>query len=185
MGTAHGGKGGAIVQISSGSAYIGSPLLYGASKGALNSITIGLVAPLAKQRIRINTVRRFRRPASVAWVTKPVGCEQGRAQFGHHWPGHFAGQTGDPNLYGAPLLSPCKKRRGLQSSSSPIAIEGCGTLRIKRARTSSVHHSPPTPYFPTQRLCGNSMPSRPYRRRFRSQASSGKTDTDTVADDLH
>lgn len=59
MSTAHGGKGGAIVQISSGSAYIGSPLLYGASKGALNSLTIGLVAPLAKQGIRINTVRRF------------------------------------------------------------------------------------------------------------------------------
>jgi NAD(P)-dependent dehydrogenase (short-subunit alcohol dehydrogenase family) len=63
MSTARGGAGGTIVQISSGSAYIGSPLLYGASKGALNSLTIGLVAPLAKQGIRINTVRRFSRPA--------------------------------------------------------------------------------------------------------------------------
>ncbi|KAL3918707.1 MAG: hypothetical protein SGPRY_005908 [Prymnesium sp.] len=48
--------GGAVVQISSGSAYLGTPLLYAASKGALNSMTIGLVAPLAKQGIRINTV---------------------------------------------------------------------------------------------------------------------------------
>jgi len=56
MSTVHGGIGGAIVQISSGSAYIGAPLLYAASKGALNSLTIGLVAPLARQNIRINTV---------------------------------------------------------------------------------------------------------------------------------
>lgn len=56
MSTANGGKGGAIVQISSGSAYIGSPLLYASSKGALNSLTIGLVKPLAQVGIRINTV---------------------------------------------------------------------------------------------------------------------------------
>ena len=43
MSTKHGGQGGSIVQVSSGSAYIGSPLLYAASKGALNSLTIGLV----------------------------------------------------------------------------------------------------------------------------------------------
>ena len=49
-------SGGAIVQISSGSAYIGSPLQYGCSKGALNSLTIGLVGSLAKQGIRINTI---------------------------------------------------------------------------------------------------------------------------------
>ena len=56
MSTARGGRGGAIVQVSSGSAYIGSPLLYGTSKGALNSLTIGLVKPLAQVGIRINTV---------------------------------------------------------------------------------------------------------------------------------
>lgn len=47
---------GSIVQISSGSAYIGSPLQYACSKGALNSLTIGLVSSLAEQGIRINTV---------------------------------------------------------------------------------------------------------------------------------
>lgn len=50
------GVGGAIVQISSGSAYIGNPLAYSASKGGLNSVTIGLVAQLARQQIRINTI---------------------------------------------------------------------------------------------------------------------------------
>lgn len=56
MSTKEGQAGGAIVQISSGSAYIGSPLAYGCSKGALNSLTIGLVSSLARQGIRINTV---------------------------------------------------------------------------------------------------------------------------------
>mmetsp|Transcript_4924 Transcript_4924/g.12978 ORF Transcript_4924/g.12978 Transcript_4924/m.12978 type:complete len:183 (-) Transcript_4924:225-773(-) len=56
MSTKRGGGGGSIVQVSSGSAYIGNPLLYSASKGALNSLTIGLVRPLAEAGIRINTV---------------------------------------------------------------------------------------------------------------------------------
>lgn len=56
MSTKLGHGGGAIVQISSGSAYIGSPLLYSASKGALNSLTIGLVRPFAEAGIRLNTV---------------------------------------------------------------------------------------------------------------------------------
>ena len=32
------------------------PLQYACSKGALNSLTVGLIAPLARQGIRINTV---------------------------------------------------------------------------------------------------------------------------------
>ena len=56
MSTSYGHSGGSIIQISSGSAYIGTPLCYAASKGALNSLTIGLVKPLAQNGIRINTV---------------------------------------------------------------------------------------------------------------------------------
>jgi NAD(P)-dependent dehydrogenase (short-subunit alcohol dehydrogenase family) len=41
MSTARGGAGGAIVQISSGSAYIGTPLLYSASKGESQAPTLG------------------------------------------------------------------------------------------------------------------------------------------------
>jgi len=51
-----GGKGGAIVNISSGSAFIGAPLVYAISKGALNSMQAGLVQTLAKQGIRVNAV---------------------------------------------------------------------------------------------------------------------------------
>lgn len=59
MSTKHGGKGGAIVNISSGSAHRGSPnnsVLYAMTKGAVNSMTIGLSQELAKEGIRVNTV---------------------------------------------------------------------------------------------------------------------------------
>ena len=44
------------VNLSSGSAYLGRPLLYSMSKGALNSMQHGLIEPLAAKGIRINTV---------------------------------------------------------------------------------------------------------------------------------
>lgn len=59
MSTRHGGRGGAIVNVSSGSANNGSPnegVLYAASKGAVNSLTIGLAQEVAKDGIRVNTV---------------------------------------------------------------------------------------------------------------------------------
>lgn len=51
-----GNAGGAIVNVSSGSAVIGRPLLYAASKGALNSFQAGAVEELAQHGIRINAV---------------------------------------------------------------------------------------------------------------------------------
>ena len=59
MSTEHGGSGGAIVNVSSGSAKLGAPndgILYAASKGALNSLTIGLSQEVAREGIRVNTV---------------------------------------------------------------------------------------------------------------------------------
>ena len=59
MSTKYGGKGGSIVNISSGSAHRGSPnnsVLYAMTKGAVNSMTIGLAQELAKEGIRVNTV---------------------------------------------------------------------------------------------------------------------------------
>jgi len=60
MSTKHGGKGGAIVNVSSGAARLGSPgeyVDYAASKGALDTMTIGLARELAGEGIRVNAVR--------------------------------------------------------------------------------------------------------------------------------
>ena len=50
------GAGGSVVNISSGSAVIGRPLLYAMSKGALNSFQAGAVDELASHGIRVNAV---------------------------------------------------------------------------------------------------------------------------------
>ncbi|RUU35704.1 SDR family oxidoreductase [Mesorhizobium sp. M6A.T.Ce.TU.002.03.1.1] len=59
MSTSHGGKGGAIVNISSIAARIGGPgeyVDYAASKGAIDSFTIGLAREVAGESIRVNAV---------------------------------------------------------------------------------------------------------------------------------
>lgn len=60
MSTARGGRGGAIVNVSSGASRLGSPgeyVDYAASKGALDTLTIGLAQEVAQEGIRVNTVR--------------------------------------------------------------------------------------------------------------------------------
>jgi NAD(P)-dependent dehydrogenase (short-subunit alcohol dehydrogenase family) len=59
MSTRHGGSGGAIVNISSRAARIGSAgewVHYAASKGAIDSFTIGLAREVATEGIRVNAV---------------------------------------------------------------------------------------------------------------------------------
>jgi NAD(P)-dependent dehydrogenase (short-subunit alcohol dehydrogenase family) len=60
MSTKLGGKGGAIVNMSSAAAYIGGPggmLAYAASKGSIETFTTGLAVECAQQGIRVNAVR--------------------------------------------------------------------------------------------------------------------------------
>ena len=60
MSTAHGGSGGAIVNVSSLAARTGSPgeyVDYAASKGAIDSFTRGLATEVAAEGIRVNAVR--------------------------------------------------------------------------------------------------------------------------------
>lgn len=60
MSTSRGGRGGAIVNVSSVAARLGAPGLwvdYAASKGALDSFTFGLAAEVAADGIRVNAVR--------------------------------------------------------------------------------------------------------------------------------
>ena len=60
MSTKHGGSGGAIVNLSSAAARLGSPgqyVDYAASKGAIESFTVGLAKEVAAEGIRVNAVR--------------------------------------------------------------------------------------------------------------------------------
>ncbi|AJD43103.1 SDR family oxidoreductase [Rhizobium sp. SEMIA 4085] len=60
MSSKHGGKGGAIVNISSMAAIIGSPsqyVDYAASKAAIDTFTIGLAREVAADGIRVNAIR--------------------------------------------------------------------------------------------------------------------------------
>jgi NAD(P)-dependent dehydrogenase (short-subunit alcohol dehydrogenase family) len=60
MSTRHGGRGGAIVNVSSGAARVGSPgeyIDYAATKGAVDTLTIGLAKEVAQEKIRVNAVR--------------------------------------------------------------------------------------------------------------------------------
>jgi NAD(P)-dependent dehydrogenase (short-subunit alcohol dehydrogenase family) len=60
MSTRRGGTGGAIVNVSSGAARLGSPgeyVDYAASKGAIDTFTVGLAQEVAAEGIRVNAVR--------------------------------------------------------------------------------------------------------------------------------
>jgi NAD(P)-dependent dehydrogenase (short-subunit alcohol dehydrogenase family) len=60
MSTRYGGAGGSIVNVSSGAARLGAPgeyVDYAASKGAIDTFTIGLAKEVATEGIRVNAVR--------------------------------------------------------------------------------------------------------------------------------
>ena len=72
MSTKHGGQGGAIVLLSSMAATLGSPgeyVWYAASKGAIDSMTVGLSKELAGDGIRVNAVA----PGLIATDIHPPG----------------------------------------------------------------------------------------------------------------
>ena len=77
MSTRHGGKGGAIVNVSSMASSLGSPgeyVDYAASKGAIDSLTIGLAREVAEEGIRVNAVR----PGVIRTEIHASGGEPGR-----------------------------------------------------------------------------------------------------------
>ena len=60
MSTKHGGRGGSIVNVSSGASKSGSPneyIDYAASKGAIDTLTRGLALEVAEEGVRVNGVR--------------------------------------------------------------------------------------------------------------------------------
>lgn len=77
MSTQYGGKGGAIVNVSSGASRTGSPneyVDYAASKGAIDTLTIGLAKEVAAEGIRVNGIR----PGLVYTEIHADGGEPGR-----------------------------------------------------------------------------------------------------------
>lgn len=60
MSTLYGGRGGSIVNVSSAAAYLGSPgeyIDYAATKGAIDTMTVGLAREVATESVRVNAVR--------------------------------------------------------------------------------------------------------------------------------
>jgi NAD(P)-dependent dehydrogenase (short-subunit alcohol dehydrogenase family) len=79
MSAKHGGKGGAIVNVSSAAAKHGSAadyVDYAASKGAIDTFTIGLAREVATEGVRVNAVR----PGIIDTEIHASGGQPGRAQ---------------------------------------------------------------------------------------------------------
>lgn len=79
MSTRHGGSGGSIVNVSSAAARLGGPneyIDYAASKGAIDTMTVGLAAEVAAEGIRVNAVR----PGLIETEIHASGGEPGRVQ---------------------------------------------------------------------------------------------------------
>ena len=79
MSTRHGGSGGAIVNVSSMASRLGAPdeyVDYAASKGAIDTFTIGLAKEVAGEGIRVNAVR----PGLIYTDLHASGGEPGRVE---------------------------------------------------------------------------------------------------------
>jgi NAD(P)-dependent dehydrogenase (short-subunit alcohol dehydrogenase family) len=79
MSTRHGGTGGSIVNVSSAASRLGSPgeyVDYAATKGAVDTMTLGLATEVADEAIRVNAVR----PGIVATEIHASGGQPDRAE---------------------------------------------------------------------------------------------------------
>jgi NAD(P)-dependent dehydrogenase (short-subunit alcohol dehydrogenase family) len=83
MSARHGGRGGAIVNLSSAASKHGSPgdyVDYAASKGAIDTFTVGLAREVATECVRVNVVR----PGIIDTEIHASGGQPGRAQALRH-----------------------------------------------------------------------------------------------------
>ena len=101
LSTAHGGPGGSIVLVSSAAARLGGAgeyVDYAASKGAVDTITVGLAREVASEGIRVNAVR----PGVVRTEIHASGGDPGRAdRVGASVP---IGRAGEPEEVARAIL---------------------------------------------------------------------------------
>ncbi|MGW2255437.1 SDR family oxidoreductase [Kitasatospora sp. NPDC001660] len=101
MSTRHGGRGGAIVNVSSAASRLGSPneyVDYAAAKGAVDSMTRGLALEVAAEGIRVNAVR----PGLIHTDIHALGGEPGRVD--RVAPGLPMGRGGRPEEVAETIL---------------------------------------------------------------------------------
>lgn len=101
MSTKRGGAGGAIVNLSSVAARLGGPgqfVDYAASKGAIDSLTIGLAREVAGEGIRVNAVS----PGIIATEIHASGGEPDRVE--RLGPGVPIGRAGTAEEVAAPIV---------------------------------------------------------------------------------
>jgi NAD(P)-dependent dehydrogenase (short-subunit alcohol dehydrogenase family) len=101
MSSAHGGPGGAIVNISSAATTLGAPgdfVTYAASKAAINTMTIGLAKEVALEGIRVNAVE----PGLIATeIHEPAGGQGRLERLGPTVP---MGRVAPPEEIAGPVL---------------------------------------------------------------------------------
>ena len=109
MSTGAGGRGGAIVNVSSRAAVLGGAneyVDYAASKAAVDAVTVGLAAEVARDGIRVNGVR----PALVRTDIHASGGEPGRVD--RLGPASPLGRGGEPDEVAAPIAWLLSKQAG-------------------------------------------------------------------------
>ena len=101
MSTRHGGPGGVVVNLSSKASVLGSPgeyVDYAMSKGAIDTLTIGLAKEVAAEGIRVNAVR----PGIIDTDIHAAGGEPGRVE--RLGPSQPMGRGGTPEEVAAAIL---------------------------------------------------------------------------------
>ena len=145
LSTRHGGSGGSIVFVSSAASRLGSPgtyVDYAASKGAVDTLTIGLAREVADEGVRVNAVRPgiirteihadsgdVDRPAKAASLA-PDGPPR-RARRGRR--GHRVAHVGRGRLHERrhprrerrPLMPPAGRRRAGPRATTSVSWCGC------------------------------------------------------------
>ena len=136
MSSRHGGSGGAIVNVSSGASRMGSPgeyIDYAATKGALDTLTLGLAREVATEGIRVNAVLAGHIYTELhASGGEPNRVERVKSQVP-------MGRGGRPALAGrqvAPVPRPCQHH---EETARP-ARRGTRTSRKQAVLFSTLSH---------------------------------------------